>query len=168
GAAALASGMSVAVIMLPLLPPDLLAATPIPAIYPETAEQIGWPELVASVETVAEGLPPRDRERAAVLTLNYGEAGALTLFGGPAMPPVYSGHNSFVDWGPPDDGRDLVILVGWRVPAAVADAVGPCERRATIRNPAGVRNEELGAGVWVCPQMRMRWSDAWKRLRHLN
>jgi hypothetical protein len=38
----------------------------------------------------------------------------------------------------------------------LADAIGPCERRATIGNAAGVENEEYGGGVWVCAEPRAK------------
>ncbi len=45
------------VLTLPVLPASTLAATPIPDLYPENAEQVGWPELVSSVRTVVDALP---------------------------------------------------------------------------------------------------------------
>ncbi len=77
---ALAAGASfviTAVLVLPILPAPTLAASPIPGIYKESAEQLGWPELVATVEHVVAGLPADQRDRAVILTDNYGEAGAL-------------------------------------------------------------------------------------------
>jgi hypothetical protein len=152
-----------ALVTLPVLPPATLAQSPIPELYQESGEQIGWPELVHTVEGVVGTLSPADRDRAAILTRNYGEAGALTLLGRD-LPPVYSGHNSFADWGPPGDDRDLVVLVGhWN-----ASRFGPCERRATIDNPAGIENEEQGAGVWLCPRLPEPWSELWPAIRRLG
>jgi hypothetical protein len=164
--AATVSAALVAIIMLPVLPPSLLARTPIPDIYGESAEQIGWPELVTTVETVVGGLSDDERSRAVVFTANYGEAGALTLLGD--LPPVHSGHNSFADWGPPDDARDLIVLVGHWQQRVGTGIFGRCDQRATISNPARVENEELGAGVWVCPDPPGRWSGIWDELRFLS
>jgi hypothetical protein len=164
--AATVSAALVAIIMLPVLPPSLLARTPIPDIYGESAEQIGWPELVTTVETVVGGLSDDERSRAVVFTANYGEAGALTLLGD--LPPVHAGHNSFADWGPPDDARDLIVLVGHWQQRVGTGIFGRCDQRATISNPARVENEELGAGVWVCPDPPGRWSGIWDELRFLS
>ena len=160
GLAAAASGAAIAVIMLPLLPPATLATTPVPGIYAEAGEQIGWPELVETVTRAVDELPAEQRDRAAILTANYGEAGALTLLGSD-LPPVYSGHNSFATWGPPPDSLDVVILVGFRDPQRLAAQLGPCRQLATIVNAAGIRNQEWGASVWVCDQPRTRWSEIW-------
>ena len=166
--AAVASGSLVAVLMLPILPPATLAQTPIGDINSTTVEQIGWPEFVDTVQGVVDELPAADRERAAVLTANYGEAAALELLGGSGMPPVYSGHNSYWSWGPPPDERNLVILVGWWDPGAYYAYLGPCDHAATITNAAGAENEELGAGVWVCAHPPSTWSAEWDQVRHLD
>ena len=41
-----------------------------------------------------------------ILTCNYGEAGAIHLYG-PAydLPAAYTGHNNFYCWGRPPAGR---------------------------------------------------------------
>ncbi|HEY6306815.1 MAG TPA: hypothetical protein VI488_10215 [Candidatus Angelobacter sp.] len=44
-------------------------------------EEIGWPELVETVAGIRDSLPPQDRTRLGVLAGNYGEAGALNLYG---------------------------------------------------------------------------------------
>ena len=168
GVAAVASGSLVALLMLPILPPATLAQTPIGDINSTTVEQIGWPELVDTVQGVVDELPAADAARAAVLTANYGEAAALELLGGSGMPPVYSGHNSYWSWGPPPDDRNLVILVGWWDPGAYYAYLGACDHAATITNAAGAENEELGAGVWVCPNAPGTWSAQWDKVRHLD
>lgn len=166
-AAAALSGATMALVLLPVLPADALAASPIPDLNPESVEQIGWPELVNAVTEVVDDLPPADRGRAVILTLNYGEAGAVWLLGDPDLPPVYSGHNSFAEWGPPDDARDLVVLVGHWEPDQTG-RFGSCEHRATVDNQADAGNEEQGAGVWVCPELPSRWSAIWDDIRRLG
>jgi hypothetical protein len=99
-----------------------------------------------------------------ILTGNYGEAGALTLLGGDDLPPVYSGHNSFADWGPPSEERDVIVLVGHWTLDYWAFAIGSCEERARITNAAGIENEESVAHVWVCPKRPMPWFETWSRI----
>lgn len=96
---------------------------------------------MASVEDAIDELTTDERHRAVVLTLNYGEAGDLTLLGGDEMPPVHSGHNSFGDWGPPEDERDVAIL---------ADG----EWIWTIDNAAEIDHQERGASIWICREPR--------------
>jgi 4-amino-4-deoxy-L-arabinose transferase-like glycosyltransferase len=167
GGLATASAVIVALLTLPVLPAATLASTPIPEIYGETAETVGWPELVATVEGVVDGLTREERSRAVVLTANYGEAGALMLFGRD-LPPVVSGHNAVWRWAAPPDTSDVTVLVGWWGPDGRAALFSRCAPGATIRNEAGMPNEEQGAGVWVCAGSRIPWSRQWPRLRHLD
>ena len=167
GAAAVLSGTAMVLLTLPVLPPEVLAETPIGEINSTMVEQIGWDDLVDTVQGAVDVLEPDQRARAAILTANYGEAAALQLLGGSGMPPAYSGHNSFASWGPPPDDRNVVLLVGWW-DAAHAGAVGACSQRAVIGNAAGVDNEERGAQVWVCLHPDRTWSEAWPLLGHLD
>ncbi|MEO7724675.1 MAG: glycosyltransferase family 39 protein, partial [Chthoniobacterales bacterium] len=59
-------------------------------------EEIGWQELVEIVARIRDSLPEEDRARVRILASNYGEAGALELYG-PAhnLPPVICPVNSF-------------------------------------------------------------------------
>ena len=161
-----ASAVLVVLLVLPVLPAATFATTSIPDLYKESGEQIGWPELVSTVEGVVDGLTPDQRAHAVVVTSNYGEHGALTLLGSD-LPPVYSGHNSLWDFGPPPDDRTVVVLVG-----GTADwwgrVIPGCEQRATIHNDVGIANDEEDQPVFVCPTMSVPWSQAWPAFRHLD
>ena len=125
GAAALAP------VGLPVLPPDTLARyTAFLGLVPPIergegkrsdlpqwfADRFGWPELVALVTRVVEGLPEEERRHAIVVAPSYGQAGALELMGR-ELPPVFSGHNNYFLWGleaaPRTDAR-LAIVIGSR------------------------------------------------------
>jgi hypothetical protein len=164
---ATASCLLVAVLTLPVLPASTVATTPIPEIYGENAETVGWPELVRTVESVVDGLPADQRARAAIMTANYGEHGALTILG-EDLPPVVSGHNSTWSIGPPPDERDVAILVGWWGPEWSSRWFGTCSQVATFDNDAAMPNEERGAGVHVCPAMPRAWSAIWPEVHHLD
>ncbi len=158
-----------AILVLPVLPPAAYAASPISDLYKESAEQLGWPELVASVARVAEDLPADQRARTAILTDNYGEAGALDLLGS-GLPPVYSGHNAYARWGPPPDDRTAAIVVTHATNEDFAHywGLGSCQRVANVDNGLGLDNQEQGVGVWVCPQVTTPWSESWPGIRHLD
>ena len=167
--AACASAAIVALLVLPVLPVTALAASPIPSIYKESAEQVGWPELVATVEGVVRDLPADQRTRAVVLTDNYGEAGALDLLG-TGVAPVYSGHLAYGEWGPPPDSRSTAVIVTHRTVAEFGRGtdMGVCRLAATIDNGAGVANGERGAQVFVCPDVPVPWSSSWPQIVHLS
>lgn len=166
GVGAASAGL-VAILTLPVLPAATLATTPIPEIYGETPEQVGWPELVATVEEVVAHLPGDERDRAVVLTANYGEAGALELLGRD-LPPVVSGHNAVWRWARPADDADVVVLVGWWGPAWRDSLFTSCRQDATIANSVAMPNEEHGAPVHVCHGLRRPWTEAWPDVRHLD
>ncbi len=156
-----------ATLVLPIVPAASLASTPIPEIYDVTAEQVGWAELVATVEGVVAGLTPEQRAAAVILTDNYGEAGALELLGS-GLPPVHSGHNGYWAWGPPRDDLTFAVVLSDGSPAGWGSGLGPCEMHVRVNNGVELDNEEQGVGVWTCPTVTHPWSTAWAGFRHLD
>jgi hypothetical protein len=167
GLAAACSGVLIAILVLPVLPPPTLAATPLPEIYPESAEQIGWPELVEVVEKASGTLTPAELDRTVVFATNYGEAGAIELLGDD-VPPVYSGHNGFGDWGPPPEDAIHTIFIGHWQGAALSALFGDCRQHGRVDNGIDLDNQEQGAGVWVCRGRTRPWQELWPNLRHLS
>ncbi len=154
-------------IALPVLPASTLASSPYAGPAEDALETVGWPAFAAAVEQAYNQVPAGRRESAIVFTGNYGEAGAVALYGrNGRLPPAASGHNGFGLWGPPADDAGPVILVdasgGWR------DEFENCAAAATIDNGQGVDNEEQGGTVWLCDGPRGGWEAAWPRLLHLD
>src|SRR6185503_10029473 len=57
-------------------------------------------------------MPAPDRARAAIFTGNYGEAGAINLFGPRyGLPRAVSGHQTYFYWGPGSATGDVVIVL---------------------------------------------------------
>jgi hypothetical protein len=165
--AAVLSVSLIALLTLPILPVATYAKTSLPATVPDTANQIGWPQFVATVEGVVASLPADERAHAVILTNDYSEASPLILLG-TGLPPVYSGHNSFWSWGPPPDDRTVVIHVGdWR-PSDYGDYFTGCHDVARIDNGLGIENGEQGAAVSVCTGLRAPWTTLWPGLRTIS
>ena len=166
-AAAVLSAALIVLLTLPVLPIAAYATSSLPAAVPDTANQVGWPQFVATVEGVAASLPADERAHAVILTNDYSEASPLILLG-TGLPPVYSGHNSFWSWGPPPDDRTVVIHVGdWR-PTDYGDYFTGCRDVATIDNGLGIDNAEQGTAVSVCTGLRRPWSVMWPALRTIS
>ena len=163
GAAATMSGTVIALLVLPILPPPILVSSGVHDINNESGEQIGWPELVAAVDGVAGGLTPDERAHAVIITANYAEAGSLELLGHD-LPPVYSGHNSYWDFGRPSDEARVAIVVG----AARTPGLSDCRTAGMIDNGVAVDNEEQGAPISVCRKLPRSWSEVWSTYRHLD
>ena len=165
--AAILSGALIALLTLPVLSVAAFAKSSLPATVPDTANQIGWPQFVATVEGVVAGLPADERTHAVILTNDYSEASPLVLLGS-GLPPVYSGHNAYWAWGPPPADRTVVIHVGdWR-PADYSQFFTGCQVVATIDNGLGVENGEQGEAVTVCTGLRAPWSAMWPELRTIS
>jgi 4-amino-4-deoxy-L-arabinose transferase-like glycosyltransferase len=165
--AAALSGALMVYLTLPILPPAAFAATSLPALDPILAEQIGWPQFVATVEGVVAALPPDERARAVILTNDYSEASPLVLLG-TGLPPVYSGHNGYWDWGPPSADRTVVVHVGdWR-PTDWSQFFVGCRIVGHIDNGLGIKNGEQGKAVSVCTGLRAPWTTLWPSLRTIS
>lgn len=152
--------------VLPVLPLATFARMPfLHRTSYDLGETVGWPQLTRQVADVFDALPGAQRAEAAVFTANYGEAGALAVYG-PAygLPQPISGHNTFWLWGPAGAPDRVVVAVGG------VDRLRPhfthCRRAATIHSPDNVDNDENGTGVWTCTGPRGAWSSFWTDLRH--
>ncbi len=165
-AAALSAAL-IALLTLPVLPVATYATSGLPAAVPDTANEVGWPQYVATVEGVVAALPASERARAVIVTNDYSEASPLVLLGS-GLPPVYSGHNAYWDWGPPPSDRTVVVHVGdWRPADWSAFFVG-CQVVARVDNGLGVQNSMQGELIWVCTGLRHPWSAMWPELRTIS
>ena len=166
-AAAVISGALMVYLTLPILPPATFAKTSLPSEDPILAEQIGWPQFVATVEGVVAALPADERARAVILTNDYSEASPLVLLG-TGLPPVYSGHNGYWEWGPPPADRTVVVHVGdWR-PEDWSQSFIDCRVVAIVDNGLGIDNSEQGKAVSVCSDLRAPWTTIWPSLRTIS
>jgi hypothetical protein len=162
-ALAVSAAMS-ALLMLPLVPVEELADTPIPDISYDVGETVGWPQFAATIAAVHATVPAG--ERVAVLTGNYGEAGAVDRFL-PALAPAHSGHNAYWGWGPPPEEAGTLVVVGLEG-AQLRRWFGSVELAARIDNGVGLDNEEQGEPVWLVRDRRVSWAQLWPQLRHIG
>jgi hypothetical protein len=128
---------------------------------------IGWPELVKSVADVYHGLSPAEQSQTAILTGNYGETGAIKLYGSAyALPEAISGTNSAWARGYGAEPPSTVIVVGYGYEHA-SRYFASCRVAAQVRNPYGLMNEETRIGtILVCRDPRLPWPLLWEKLRN--
>ncbi|SCG39303.1 glycosyltransferase family 39 protein [Micromonospora humi] len=158
-----------AVLMLPVLPADRLPGFVVDVNY-DAGETIGWPAFADSVAAVHRGLPAPERDRAVVLTGNYGEAGALARYG-PArgLPRAYSGHNSMAAFGRPPADADVVIAVGWSRPDQLRRWFTEVTEVGRVDQRVDVDNEENGEPIFLGRGLRRPWADIWDgEVRHAS
>jgi hypothetical protein len=176
----LAAGALTAPLVLPLLPPEKYVAYqawlgvgpprtqvnhrgPLPQLF---GDQFGWEELTLEVARIYAGLSPEERARAAIFANNYGEAGAIDLFGPRyGLPAAISAHQTYFLWGPPGFRGDVLIVLQdsrqglERVCASV-------EQAGEHQHPWGM--EEENRPIFVCRGLRTPLVELWPRLKNWN
>ena len=127
--------------VLPVLPLHTAIRHGIVKARSDYQDELGWPALAAQVGRLARGSD-------VVAAGNYGEAGALELFGR-GLPPVASTDVTFRYWRPQVSGR-RATLVGF----TRGQASGFChgyERLGSIQMPTA--NQERGQPIAACTLM---------------
>jgi 4-amino-4-deoxy-L-arabinose transferase-like glycosyltransferase len=167
-AAMLTGAVLAAPVALSVLPARTLHTVPLQKINYDLAETIAWPRLVALVAKEYRSLPASQQRRTAIVTGNYGEAGAIDRYGpGLALPQAFSGANNFWLWGPPPAGDDAVIGVNLD-PALLRREFAQVRLVATFRNGLGVSDDEQGVQIFVATGLRSSWAQAWPAFRNYS
>jgi hypothetical protein len=166
--AMVAGGAIASLIALPVLPADVLHTVPLQKINYDLGEEIAWPKQVAQVDAVYRSLPSAIRAHTALLTANYGEAGAIDRYGpGLGLPEAYSGHNSFWFWGPPPAADTTVVTIG--IPARFLRSEFTDVRPAgTFTNGLGVSDDEQGMPLYVATGLKRPWRAIWPQFRDFS
>ena len=131
----------------------------------DLADEVGWPELVQQVAAVRDGLRPEERERLGVLANNYGEAGALELYGPRyGLPVPISSTNSFHLRGYGAVEAETLIVTGDDLDDQLKN-FEQCRVAAKVVIPYGVVNEESRdhQEILVCRHLRRLWPEVWAK-----
>jgi dolichyl-phosphate-mannose-protein mannosyltransferase len=179
-AAIVIAGLALAPLALPLLPPEryvayeeALGVSPpktevahrglLPQIF---GDQFGWQELVAEVARIYHALPPEERARTGIFANNYGEAGAVALFGPRhGLPRPISAHQTYFLWGPGDFKGDILIVL--------QDDRESLERLCASVEEAGAHFHPWGMAeengpIFVCRGPRVTLQAIWPDLKKWN
>ena len=182
-----AFGLLTAPLALPVLPPPEMARyaaaigqapasnTGEPLAIPQDfADMLGWPGMAAATAAAFDALPPAERADAAVIGGNYGEAGALALYGARlGLPEAVSPAGSFWFFGPGDrEGRTAVVLADSAAAAPELARLFAEVRPVRAAVPAELRPwvvpEERNAWVFVCHGGRRALVEVWPALAGRN
>ena len=139
-------------------------ATKVDVVFPE---EIGWPEFVETVAQVRDQLPASERDGLGVLAGNYGEVGALNLYGEKyGLPRAISGVNSSWERGYGNPAPETLIVVGFQRDF-LRKHFASCQLAARTWNRYGVANEETveDPDIFVCRGLREGWEAFWKEVR---
>ncbi|GHF85433.1 glycosyl transferase family 39 [Amycolatopsis bartoniae] len=147
---------------LPLAPESWLATKPGMPEPTFAAEEVGWPEVTASVARVYATLP-RDT---AIVTGFYWQAAAIDHFG-PALglPEPYSGSRGYWTLGTPPESAYDVLFVGWD-PRPLLGSFAELRQVGTVDNGHGVANTSQGMPMYLATGRTEPWSVLWPRLRN--
>ena len=164
--ALLVGGVTAALIATPVTPVNSSLWKLSSKINEDLKEEIGWPELVNTVAQVYYSLPAAERARTGILTGNYGEAGAVNLYGpSHGLPGAISVVNSYWLRGYGDPPPETLIVLGLSR-KRLETYFRSCEVVATVTNDYGITNEETEhRDVFVCRNLREPWPDFWKHAR---
>jgi hypothetical protein len=134
---------------------------PLPQIL---ADQFGWEEMAATVGRAYNSLPPEMRAKTAIFGQNYGQAGAIDLFGPRyGLPQAISGHQSYWVWGPGSyTGESIIVMDGSR-----QDLEGQCasvQDMARVDHPYSMPYEHFD--IFHCVGLKTPLPELWPKLKH--
>jgi hypothetical protein len=165
-----AGGIVFALLVMPVAPIGSRVWNMTSKLHDQFREEIGWPDLAQSVANVYRSLPTQEQEYTGILTGNYGEAGALNLYG-PALglPHAMGLTNSF--WYRGYDPRlpETVIVTGFGLEDA-RRLFDSCTVAAKNTNAFGVENEESRdhPDILLCRNLRTPWPEYWEHHRRFG
>ena len=133
----------------------------------DLVEEIGWPELVREVARIYATFPASERARVGIYCANYGEAGAIDLYG-PAygLPSAISGINSYWARGPGMPPPESLIVLGGKR-ERLEKLFASVELVGHTPNPWQIENEETRdhPDIFFCRGLHRQWSELWPLLR---
>ena len=133
---------------------------PLPQLY---ADQFGWEEMAAAVSRAYYSLPPGVRARTAIFGGNYGQAGAIDLFGPKyGLPKAISGHQCYFYWGPREYTGESIIFMGTnqrRVDAMCASS----QKVGRVDHPYSMPFEHFD--LFYCSGLKWPLKEYWPKMK---
>jgi len=167
-AALFADVLVVSAIALPIAPLGTTWWKVASELQGEYPEELGWKELVETLTQIRDSLPAQERSRLGILAGNYGEAGAIHLYGPQyGLPKPISGVNSFWQDGYGNPPPETLIVLGMSREFVEANFQS-CEVVGHPWNRYGVINEEIRdhPDIFLCRGLRQSWPDFWKHFQY--
>ena len=133
---------------------------PLPQLF---ADQFGWEEMVATVARVYYGLPADVRSRTAIFGQNYGQAGAVDLFGPKyGLPKAISGHQNYYLWGPRDyTGESMIVMQDRQEELEKLFQV--VRKVARVEHPYSMPSEHFD--VFYCQGLKSPLKELWPHVK---
>lgn len=134
---------------------------PLPQLF---ADQFGWEEMAATVAGVYHNLPQEVRTKTAIFGQNYGEAGAIDLFGPKyGLPPAISGHQSYFLWGPRGyTGESVIVMAGRQ--KDLESRFAEVQKVASVSHPYSMPYEHFD--VFYCRGLKRPLEEIWPQVKN--
>jgi hypothetical protein len=134
---------------------------PLPQQY---ADMFGWPEMVAVVARAYDNLSPADRAKCAIFGQNYGQAGAIDLFGPRyGLPKAISGHQSYFFWGPRNYTGEVMLVMDDRR-EVLEEIFEHVEQVGVVHHPYAIPYEN-DQPVHLCRGLKMPMRVLWPKVK---
>lgn len=172
------AGAAFSPLVIPILPPEMYIyftkalhlhpprlethkLGPLPQLY---ADQFGWEEMTATVARVYNSLPPEVRAGTAIFGQNYGQAGAIDLFGPKyGLPPAISGHQTYFLWGPRNyTGESVIVMQGRQ--QELEQRFASVQKVASVYHPYSMPYEHFD--VFYCRGLKQSLKEIWPQLKN--
>ena len=172
-----ASAVFVAPFAIPILPPatyikyanalhfnqpaiETFKLGPLPQLF---ADRFGWEEMTAVVAGVYNNLPPEIRPKTAIFAQNYGEAGAIDMFGPKyGLPAAISGHQSYFLWGPRGyTGESMIVMHANQ--KDLESKFAEVRKVASVYHPYSMPFEHFD--VFYCRGLKRPLNEIWPQLK---
>lgn len=130
-------------------------------------EMVGWQDLTKQVAQIYQSIPENEKPNTVILAGNYGEAGALDLYGDEFdLPRLITGANSYWYRGYGEPEPETVILVGFDSSYA-GHFFKTCKYQDTVANQYSVKNEEsmYHNSLYLCREPRRPWGEMWQEMQ---
>jgi hypothetical protein len=136
----------------------------LPQIY---ADMVGWEERVKIVATYVHSLPPEEQKVTAIGASNYGDAGAVDLFGPKyGLPKAISTANNYWIWGPREYTGQSLILMDEDSPEKYDEHCESFQVVARLNNPYARPDENypIYHCIGLSPDLQSLWPNLkpWK------
>jgi hypothetical protein len=129
------------------------------------ADQFGWPEMVREAAAIYNSLPPDERTETGIWAGNYGEAGAINLFGPQyGLPTAYSRHQNHWYWGPPRQVYKNLIVIEW----SLDDVRDNCSSYQAFEHYDRFGMGEENVPIYLCRGVKFDIQKIWWHSHHWN
>jgi hypothetical protein len=135
------------------------AASPLPQYY---SDELGWEPLVAEIARAYHSLPSDVQAKTAIRVDNFGEAGAVDLFGPKyGLPQAISGHQNYWLWGPRDYTGESMLLIGEGQPEHLPQYFAHVEKVGHFEYPLALEEMDIYWGQ----ELKWNLKDVWPEIK---